>query len=132
MSPTYSLRRGNRYRYYISSALLHDRRLDAGTRARVNADDVERLVVEVLARELSRLGLSTEGRSVGWSTETRTWIRDTVERVVVQSGELQIVRKPAATSTTATPDDDSDAPKVYVAPLPAPRPRARKEIIVPG
>ena len=26
MSPTYSIRRGYRYRYYISSALLHDRR----------------------------------------------------------------------------------------------------------
>jgi hypothetical protein len=36
MSPTYSVRRGNRYRYYISSALLHDRRADAGSRARVN------------------------------------------------------------------------------------------------
>ena len=34
----YSVRRGNRYRYYISSALLHDRRPDAGSRARVNAD----------------------------------------------------------------------------------------------
>jgi hypothetical protein len=48
MSPTYSVRRGNRYRYYISSALLHDRQASAGSRARVNADDVERLVVEVL------------------------------------------------------------------------------------
>ena len=34
MSPTYSIRRGNRYRYYISSALLHDRRPDAGSLAR--------------------------------------------------------------------------------------------------
>jgi site-specific DNA recombinase len=132
MSPTYSVRQGNRYRYYISSALLHDRRPDAGSLARVNADDVERLLVEVLGRELSRPELSTEGPSAGWSTETRTLVRDTVQRVVVQSGELQIIRKPPATSATATPDDDGDAPKVHVAPLPAPRPRARKEIIVPG
>src|SRR5436190_2282756 len=61
MSPTYSVRRGNRYRYYISSALLHDRRPAAGSLARVNADDVERLVVEVLGRELSRPELSTDG-----------------------------------------------------------------------
>jgi hypothetical protein len=54
MSPTYSVRRGNRYRYYISSALLDDRKASAGTRARVNADNVERLMVEVLCRELSR------------------------------------------------------------------------------
>jgi hypothetical protein len=59
-------------------------------------------------------------------------VRDTVERVVIQSGQVQILRKPAATSTTATPDDDGDAPQIHVAPLPVPRPRARKEIIVPG
>jgi Recombinase len=51
MSPTYSLRRGNRYRYYISSALLHDRKANAGSRTRVNADEMERLVVGVLSQE---------------------------------------------------------------------------------
>jgi site-specific DNA recombinase len=132
MSPSYSVRRGNRYRYYISSALLHDRRADAGSLARVNADDVERVVVEVLGRELSRPELSPDGRSAGWSTETRILVRDTVERVVVQSGQVQILRKPTATSTTVTTDDDGDAAQIHVAPLPAPRPRARKEIIIPG
>src|ERR1043166_249894 len=43
MSPTYSVRRGNRYRYYISSALLHDPKASAGSRAHVNAEVVERL-----------------------------------------------------------------------------------------
>ena len=132
MSPSYSLRRGNRYRYYISSALLHDRRPDAGSRARVNADDVERLVIEVLGRELSRPELSTNGPSGSWHAEIRAVVRDTVERVVVQCGELQIVRKPAATSATVAPDEDGDTPKVHVAPMPTPRSRARKEIIVPG
>jgi site-specific DNA recombinase len=133
MSPTYSLRRGNRYRYYISSALLHDRRADAGTLARVNADDVERLVVEVLlGRELSRPELSTDGPSAEWSVETRTLVRDTVERVVIQRGQVQINRKLAATAATGTPDEDGGVPQFHVAPLPAPRPRARKEIIIPG
>jgi site-specific DNA recombinase len=132
MSPTYSLRRGNRYRYYISSALLHDRRADAGTLARVNADEVERLVVEVLGRELSRPELSAEGPSTGWSPETRTLVRDTVERVVIQCGQIQISRKLTATSATVTPDEDGGMPQFHVAPLPAPRPRARKEIIIPG
>jgi site-specific DNA recombinase len=132
MSPTYSVRRGNRYRYYISSALLHDRRDEAGSLARVNADDVERLVVEVLSRELSRPELSTDGPSTGWGTETRSLVRDTVERVVIQCNQLQIIRKPAATSGSAVPEEDRDVPQLHVAPLPAPRPRARKEIIVPG
>src|SRR5712691_7243892 len=46
MSPTYTVRRGNRYRYYVSQAALRGRR--AGSQARVNAEDVERLVVECL------------------------------------------------------------------------------------
>jgi DNA invertase Pin-like site-specific DNA recombinase len=132
MSPTYSVRRGNRYRYYVSSALLRDRRGDAGSLARVNADDVERLVVDVLGRELSRSDLSAGSPSAGWSAETRTWVRDTVERVVVQCGQVQITRKPAATSATAALDDEDDVPKIHVALLPASRPRARKEIIFPG
>jgi site-specific DNA recombinase len=131
MSPTYSVRRGNRYRYYISSALLRDRRMDAGSLARINADEVERLVVEVLSRELLRPELSADGPSA-WSAETRTLVRDTVERVVIQCGQVQIIRKPAATFANATPNDDGDVPNVHVAPLPAQRPRARKEIIIPG
>ena len=132
MSPTYSVRRGNRYRYYLSSALLHDRKASASWRARVNADDVEQLVVELLSRELSRPALSAGGPSAGWSTETRTVVRDAVEQVVVNGGQVQVVRKPAAPSATPARDEDGDAPQVLVAPLPDPRPRARKEIIVPG
>ncbi|HEX9321606.1 MAG TPA: recombinase family protein [Xanthobacteraceae bacterium] len=133
MSPTYSVRRNNRYRYYLSSALLHDRRADAGSLARVNADDVERLVVEVLlGRELSGPELSADGPLAGWSAETRTLVRDTVERVVIQRGQVQISRKLAATAATDTPDEDGGVPQFHVAPLPAPRPRARKEIIIPG
>jgi len=116
----------------IASALLHDRQASAGSRARVNADDIEQLVVEVLARELSRPELSAGSPSTGWSPETRTVVRDTVEQVVVQGDQLHISRKPAAPSATAAPDEDDTAPQVHVVPLSAPRPRARKEIIVPG
>jgi hypothetical protein len=110
--------------------LLHDRRPDAGSLARVNADDVERLVVEVLRRELSRPELPADGPSAGWSAATRTLVGDTVERVVIQSGQVQITRKPVQPSAIAA--TDRDAPLVHATPLPPPRPRARKEIIVPG
>jgi site-specific DNA recombinase len=53
MSPTYSLRRGNRYRYYISSALLHDRKANAGSRTRVNADEIEQEAVRRLKSGLA-------------------------------------------------------------------------------
>ncbi len=126
------MRRGNRYRYYISSALLHDRRSEAGSRARVNADDVDRLVVEVLGRDLSQSELPAVCPSPPWSSETRALVRDAVERVVVQRGQVQIIRKPAAPSASAGRNEDGAVPQVYVVSLPDARPRARKEIIVPG
>jgi hypothetical protein len=45
--------------------------------ARVNADDIERVVVEVLGRELSRPEFSANGRLAGGSTETSILVRDT-------------------------------------------------------
>jgi len=57
-------------------------------------------------------------------------VRDAVERVVIQCGQVQIIRKPVATS--AATDGEDDVTKVHTAPLPTPRPRARKEILVPG
>jgi hypothetical protein len=132
MSPTYSIRRGNHYRYYVSSALLHDRRSEAGTRARVSADDIERLVIEVLGAELSELGPATDGASDSWNVQTRTMVRNTVDRVVVQPDHVQIIRKIAPTSPAAGIDEDDVAPKVLTAPLPISQPRARREIIIPG
>ena len=118
MSPTYSVRRGNRYRYYISAALLRDRREGVGSRARVGADDVERLVVEVLGRELSRTELFTDFTSGIWSAETRTLVREVVARIVVHHGEIQIIRKMAAPSTSSdVPGEDGDGPKIHTASL---------------
>ncbi len=42
MSPTYSVRRGNRYRYYISGALLRDRRGEPGRREALQPGRVHR------------------------------------------------------------------------------------------
>ena len=131
MSPTYSIRRGNRYRYYISGALLHDRRSEVGTRARINADDIEGLVIEVLSRELSERALVTDSGANGWDVQSRTLVRNTVERVVVHPDQVQIIRKTAPTSSAAGSDEDDEAPKLLTAPLPISRPRARKEIIIP-
>jgi site-specific DNA recombinase len=63
MSPTYSVRRGNRYRYYISRALACGSKVEAGMRSRVGADDVERLVVELLSSQLSLPELLKEAES---------------------------------------------------------------------
>ena len=53
MSPTYSVRRGKRYRYYVSRALVRGFKKEAGSHGRIAANDVERLVVETFSRQLS-------------------------------------------------------------------------------
>jgi len=133
MSPTYSIRRGNRYRYYISRALARGRKEGAGSHGRIGADDIERLVVEVLSRQLSRPELMSELASGVWSTETQRLVRDAIERIVLGNGEIQIIRKIAPVPrSSGEPDPHGDAPEIHKVPIPAPQPRARKEIIVPS
>ena len=134
MSPSYSVRRGKRYRYYVSRGLVRGAsKEDAASHCRVGAEDLERLVVEVLAQQLSRPELLSETGSGTWSAATRTLVRDNIERIVVGRDEIEIVWKATRTSSASGETGDGcDTPKVYRAPLPAPQPRARKEIVVPG
>src|SRR5262249_28195048 len=64
MSPTHTVRRGNRYRYYISQAYL--RGGEAGSRPRIGADDIERIVVKELCRQQSRDGQITDFPTGAW------------------------------------------------------------------
>jgi site-specific DNA recombinase len=134
MSPTYSARRGKRYRYYVSRGLLRvGRKADAGSHCRVGAEDLERLVVEVIAQQLSEPELLSEAASGSWSTATRTLVRDKIERVVVHHDGVEIIGKAATTAAAPAEVGNGDAvPPIFRAPLPAPQLRARKEIIVPG
>ena len=48
MTPTHANKKGVRYRYYVSHALLQGQKADAGSVARVSAPDVEKLVIDAL------------------------------------------------------------------------------------
>lgn len=133
MSPTYTVRRGNRYRYYISQAQLRGRK--AGSLARIGADDLERLVMETLCRELPRNGLATDTASGTWSAETRDLIRESVDRIDLHSHGIEVTLKANgldATAASVNRDDEGGGQKILKIPLPPPRPRERKEILVPG
>src|SRR5262249_19404781 len=67
MSPTYTMRLGNRYRYYISQAYL--RGGEAGSRPRISADEVERVVVEATCRQQSRDSQTTDFSTGVWSAD---------------------------------------------------------------
>jgi site-specific DNA recombinase len=133
MTPTYTTRRGNRYRYYVSRALVRGGKEDAGPHRRLGADNIERLVVEALGQQLNRVDLLS-GLGLGhWSAEIRKLVRDSVERIVVGHSEVQIIHK--ITTTAGSPVElleDIESPKIYTMPFPAPQARTRKEMIIPG
>jgi site-specific DNA recombinase len=135
MTPTYTVRRGNRYRYYVSRGPVQDRRGKKGALPRVAADDVERLIVQSLARALSRDDLSSDAASGIWGPETRTVLRESIERIVVSDEELKLVLKSkagdAGAATVGGSEQEGPATILKVS-LPTARLRARKEIVIPG
>jgi site-specific DNA recombinase len=118
MSPSYSVRRGKRYRYYVSRGLVRGaRKEDAGSHCRVGAQDLERQVVEVLAQQLARPELLSEAASGTWSAAIRTLVREHIERVVVDQREVQIIRKfTERTSASGETGDGSPAVSYQVRP----------------
>jgi site-specific DNA recombinase len=133
MSPTYTVRRGNRYRYYISQAQLRGKR--EGSRPRIGADDVERVVVEQLCRQPEQDGLATDMATGVWSAETRELVLTTVDRIVVHHDGIEVRLKIKEGGDTAAPidgDDESESRNTLRLPLPPPRARERREIFVPG
>jgi hypothetical protein len=49
MSPTHANKRGVRYRYYVSHAILQNRKAEAGSIARVPAPEIETLVFAIIS-----------------------------------------------------------------------------------
>jgi hypothetical protein len=80
MTPSHARRRGMKYRYYISSALLQGRPKQAGTVNRIPAHEIETLVVKTVRNHLNE---STE-------IADRLLIQNHVTRVEVQSDQLVI------------------------------------------
>jgi site-specific DNA recombinase len=80
MTPSHVRKRGIKYRYYISSALLQGQAEQAGTVSRIPADEIEALVVKCVRGHLDE---STD-------IENAPLIHNYVVRVDVQSDQLVI------------------------------------------
>jgi hypothetical protein len=103
----------------------------ARSQRRINAQEIERLVVEALASLLARPELLSEAASASWSAETRILVRDNVERIVVGQDELHLIRKIGSPPSDEPGEKDAEARTCTLA-LPTARRRAYKEIIIPG
>jgi site-specific DNA recombinase len=83
MSPTHSNKRGVRYRYYVSHALLQNRNTALGSVGRVPAPEIEALVLDGVRKHLT----SAEAEA---AMTDRDLIERQVERVTIKSQAIEV------------------------------------------
>ena len=84
MSPTHASKKGARYRYYVSHALLQGRNREAGTIPRVAAAEIETVVLDALRSQLAGAGQATSKLS------DRELIQSWVKQVTIHSDQIVI------------------------------------------
>src|SRR5882672_4825981 len=83
MSPTHSNKLGVRYRYYVSHALLQNRKEEAGSVIRVPAPEIEQLVLDGIRVHLKTTELSG-------AAADRDLIERHVDRVIVRPQAMEV------------------------------------------
>ena len=96
MSPTHANKKGARYRYYVSQALLQNRKAEAGSIARVPAPETEKLVCDGVRRHLAAMGKEPS------TTCRRELIERHVARVMVKPQTLDIGLLPTSGTSAQT------------------------------
>jgi site-specific DNA recombinase len=98
MSPSHSNKYGVRYRYYVSQAVLQQRKAEAGSVARVPAIEIEQLVLEAIRKHHASMG-ETEGPAI---ITDRDLIERHVDSVIVkpQALDVRVVRIFGSTDST--------------------------------
>jgi DNA invertase Pin-like site-specific DNA recombinase len=86
MTPTFTVKRGVRYRFYISAALLKGQKENAGSLPRISGPDLEAAVLAAL-RDKKEHALPQD------TSDDRKFIRELIERVDVSQGEIRLVLK---------------------------------------
>jgi hypothetical protein len=124
MTPTYAMKNGVHYRYYISMPLLHGKSEIAGTVARVPAPDVEDIIVKALRERLEIRETEDDG----------TLLQTHVERVEIQTNRLVVTLKPEATkpSNTARSAKGKTAATIIHVPWTKPPTKRGRDIVLPA
>lgn len=134
MTPTHANKRGVRYRYYVSHALLQNRNEDAGSVPRVPAPDVESIVLQGLHDHLD----DEESLRPEDSLNVRDLIDRHVDRIVIKPQTIEVVLKEHDTAPEMNsgetngihdPERDSSAPATLALPWTPLSPTAVKGIL---
>jgi site-specific DNA recombinase len=95
MSPSHANKKGVRYRYYVSQALLQKHDAEAGSISRVAAPDIEELVVAAVRHQVFDRDRPGQGRHDDPATQTsRGMAPDVSDRGLVAVHAKRIVLKP--------------------------------------
>ena len=86
MSPTYSVKNGARYRFYVSSALLKGRKAQAGAVSRVPAADLEVAVIKGVRHKLHEL-------DPGGDLTPVQIVENHIGRVVLKENQVAVMLK---------------------------------------
>jgi len=108
MSPTHANKKGARYRYYVSQALLQNRKAEAGSIARVPAPETEKLVRDGVRRHLAAVG-----KGPPTILADRELIERHVARVVVKPQTLDICLIPTSEAQAENPSLTESAPNLH-------------------
>ena len=144
MSPSHTTRKGGRYRYYVSQAVLQGRKKEAGSTPRIGGDELEGTVVEAIRRAFSDKDRGADGTTIPDATakeqipprnpgdlhdqRVRDLVNRRVERIVVHATEVEIFLRTRDVAARSIADGEGQVLHVAM----ERRPRDRKEIIVPG
>jgi hypothetical protein len=89
MSPSHANKKGVRYRYYVSHALLQGRKAEAGSVSRISAPDVETLVCKSI-REAVGVSEEVSGRDL---------VGQHIERIAIHANEILVRLRSDETAT---------------------------------
>ncbi|HUB64679.1 MAG TPA: recombinase family protein, partial [Methylocella sp.] len=106
MSPTHANKKGVRYRYYVSQALLQNRKAEAGRIVRVPAPEVESLVCDGVRRQLAAMGRAEPASSL----TDRELIERHIARVIIMPQALDVCLNPASEASAQGDDPTVDDP----------------------
>jgi hypothetical protein len=125
MSPSHANKKGVRYRYYVSQALLQNHKAEAGTVARVSAPDVEALVARAVEKAVR---VNQEMAPTEDESTDRDLVLRNVERVTIHVDHIAVaLRSPEAGPDHAEGEVDANLP-IHLAPF-APNSPPRKGIV---
>jgi len=99
MSPSHSNKGGVRYRYYVSHAIVQQRKAEAGSVARVPAPEIEHLVLEGVRKYLASIGAAEHLAAIA----DRDLFDRHVGRVIVKPQAVEVGFAAEASAPSAEP-----------------------------